>query len=346
MESCGCPYTASAKAFAMRVYEEFPFGNISPNERKLFWSLVATSWLVTFVRQNGQRNYSIVDRLWPLLPAGLVVQWTWDSGVFSTDANTAAAAAVRGKALMAVALVLVWSVRLCYNSVRRGDYAWGAEDYRWLYVRKHMGSCWAVWEMFNLLFVSLFQISVVYLMAVPVRSLIWHSSTAAGGVSNKADDGYSGAEAMLLAAMVALLVGEAVADQQQYDLQMLKRKAAPETIDSTARRAEVEAGFVHTGLWRYSRHPNVFCEAAFWVTMGVFCARATGTELASVDAAWLLAGPLLLALLVQASVRLTEQISSAKYPLYRAYQMRTSRLLPMPPLSNEQVIGRAHRHQA
>ncbi|KAJ2706341.1 hypothetical protein H4R19_005025 [Coemansia spiralis] len=316
MESCRCAQVKAAAAAAVQAFEWFPPGAVGAHERTLFWAVVAVSWLATFVRQNGRRNYSVVDRLWPLLPTGLVAQWAYDSGL-----------AGRSKAAAAAGLVAVWSVRLCYNSVRRGDYRWGAEDYRWAHVRQRLGGCWAVWEAFNLLFIALAQLAVVYLLAAPVRELIWHAGPGAGCE-------WTASEMALLGAMTLLLVGEAVADQQQYDFQMRKRRGEP------------GAGFVHSGLWRYSRHPNVACELAFWTAMALYCALATGADLRRADGLRLLAGPALLALVVHASVRLTEQISRSRYPLYRAYQLRTSRLLPMTPLTSAQVIATAHRrHQ-
>ncbi|KAJ2160734.1 hypothetical protein GGF46_002035 [Coemansia sp. RSA 552] len=315
MQWCECAWTG-----VQRVLAAYPQGE-SEGVRLVFWGTVVGSWLLTFVRQNGQRNYSIVDRLWPLFPVGLVVQWASEgSGGFSS------------KAIVAMVLVTAWGVRLCGNSVRRGDYALGAEDYRWAVVRDRMRA-WVpacvmsvVWEVFNLGFVSLAELALLYQISVPVRRLAEY-----GG-----DDAWTVPELLLVVLMAALLTGETVADAQQQAFQERKRRGAAD--------AETTAGFVHSGLWRFSRHPNVFCELAFWSTLGVFCAVATGTGVASAAGACLLSGSGFLAALLCASVQLTESISQAKYPLYRAYQLRTSRLVPWCQWSNEQVISRAHHY--
>ncbi|KAJ2464841.1 dolichyl-diphosphooligosaccharide--protein glycosyltransferase subunit 1, partial [Coemansia sp. RSA 2322] len=126
-----------------------------------------------FDSQNGRRNYSIVDRLWSVFPLLLVAQWMYHATVgLGLD--------VSDKALTAVGLVTVWSVRLTFNALRRGDYAWGAEDYRWAHVRKafdraldsigigrHVVVRVVVWETFNLLFISVFQLALLYQISVP-----------------------------------------------------------------------------------------------------------------------------------------------------------------------------------
>ncbi|KAJ2399760.1 hypothetical protein GGI23_002459 [Coemansia sp. RSA 2559] len=291
-----------------------------------FWTTVCFSWVLSFTGLllrggGGKRNYSIVDRLWPLFPALLAIQWS----VLTASATKE----IGGKTLFLQSLVLIWSLRLTYNSVRRGDYALGAEDYRWTYVRGKFSNAIA-WEAFNFLFIAVFQISLLYLMAKPIRHITMHEPE---------DGRWTAAELVLAAAMVAALAIEAVADQQQYRFQLGKRQSPNEPAH--------RVGFVHTGLWRYSRHPNLFCEQAFWLCVALFCAQATGADLG----VWRVAGEYLggfalLALLMQSSVALTEAISSAKYPLYKAYQVKTSMLVPWAPWSNARVISQAHRSRA
>ncbi|KAJ2340463.1 hypothetical protein GGF43_006405 [Coemansia sp. RSA 2618] len=302
--------------------------------------------MLTFVKQRGRRNYSIVDRLWPLFPVLLALWWAYEENckypLFQHNNSTIACAA-QSKALVAVALVVAWGVRLCFNSIRRGDYSVGAEDYRWAHVRaavdRVLPQCaalrWAVWELFNVLFISGFQLGLLYLVAVPLRSLIQYPGVVARGTGNMANDAWSPIEALLGALMAALLVLEAVADQQMYEFRMRKQRGR-------LLRAEERAGFVHTGLWRFSRHPNVACEQAFWAVLCTFCCVATGVDLGCAGNAYLFIGPVLLVALMWASVQLTESISQAKYPMYRAYMLQTSRLVPWKPWSSSQVINQAH----
>jgi len=122
-----------------------------------------------------------------------------------------------------------------------------------------------------------------------------------------------------------LLLGEAVADRQMYVFQTEKyrRKAAGEDMGPYAR------GFIETGLWAYSRHPNYFCEVSLWFAFYLFSIAATGQILN-----WTIWGAIFLAGLFLppgASCDLTEAISLTKYPEYAEYQKRVNRFIPMPP---------------
>ncbi|KAJ2057122.1 hypothetical protein GGI17_005818 [Coemansia sp. S146] len=322
-----------------KVHELYPCGEEIPSVRQFFWASVGLCWILTFVPLGGGRcrNYSIVDRLWPLYPLTLVAQWIYHHGYAVLDT----------KAMTAAALVTVWSLRLTYNSIRRGDYAIGAEDYRWAHVSKSFDRVFGahgvvrvvVWEIFNFAFISFFQLSLLYQISVPVRQIITRSK--------EEEEPWSISQIALVATMALLLVAEAIADKQQYELQRLKRPGVLDTEPNkeyaASRKAEVEAGFVYSGLWRFSRHPNLFCEQTFWTTMVAFTAAADGVWMPAVRL--FLAGPAWLIALMWASVGLTESITLAKYPLYRAYQMKTSRLIPCVPLTNSQVVGKAHKRQ-
>ena len=114
-------------------------------------------------------------------------------------------------------------------------------------------------------------------------------------------------------------MGESIADRQQWNFQTAKYAAKDrgETVDKE---------FLTTGLFRFSRHPNFFCEQALWWSFYGFAIAATGQ--------WFhptIAGAVLLTLLFQGSTWFTERLTLAKYPEYAAYQRTTSRLLPLPP---------------
>ncbi|KAI9474897.1 hypothetical protein H4R22_003949 [Coemansia sp. RSA 1290] len=329
--------------FAQQLTNTVPYPEETANVKTLFWSTVIATWLLSFVRQNGRRNFSIVDRIWPLFPLSLLIQWIYDSGALAYPKSelSVQAKAAQCKAIVGSILVFVWGVRLCYNSIRRGDYAVGAEDYRWAVVRAaincRLPECsalqWIVWELFNLIFISFYQLALLYLISVPLRLLVQYPAFVQNSTGNMAADGWSLVEVLLVLAMALLLVGEAVADQQMYNFQNHKKQG---------KLPKSDAGFVHSGLWKYSRHPNVACEQAFWAVLCVFCATATGTDLGSTNNMWLLAGPLLLIALMWGSVKLTENISKSKYPLYKAYQLQTNRLIPWKPWSNSKLISQAH----
>lgn len=94
------------------------------------------------------------------------------------------------------------------------------------------------------------------------------------------------------------------------------------------KRRHQQAGLVcDAGLWRYSRHPNYFCEWLVWLGYALFA-------LAS-PLGWLALGlpVLMLHLLLNVTgVRATEeQALRSKGEAYRAYQQRTSRFVPWLP---------------
>jgi steroid 5-alpha reductase family enzyme len=122
-------------------------------------------------------------------------------------------------------------------------------------------------------------------------------------------------------AFVVFFLGEAVADEQQWRFQTNKYAAI-------ARGETPSADFITTGLFRYSRHPNFFCEQAMWWTYYGFSIAAGAGWLN-----WTITGAALLTLLFQASTGLTEKISARKYPAYAGYQRTTRRLMPWFPKS-------------
>ena len=91
------------------------------------------------------------------------------------------------------------------------------------------------------------------------------------------------------------------------------------------------AGFVQSGLYAYSRHPNYFGELGMWWAYYLFGVAASGQWLN-----WTFVGPLFLNMLFlppQASLDVTEALSSRKYKGYADYQARVSRCVPWWPKS-------------
>jgi steroid 5-alpha reductase family enzyme len=203
-------------------------------------------------------------------------------------------------------LTALWGARLTYNFARKGGYRPGSEDYRWPVLRERMGP--VLFQVFNVTFVASYQNLILLLLALPAWAALERKGASLGPLDGAAAAGF-----------LLFLAGETVADEQQWRFQ----------TDKQARKARGEAPraeFVTTGLFRWSRHPNFFCEQAMWWAIYLFSVAA--------GAGWLnptIAGPVLLTLLFQGSTAFTERLSLAKYPAYAEYQRTTSRLLPMPP---------------
>lgn len=87
-----------------------------------------------------------------------------------------------------------------------------------------------------------------------------------------------------------------------------------------------------TGLWRYTRHPNYFGDAAAW--WGIWLAASSaGWEIA----AWSVIGPIFLTftLVKWSGAALLEKGMSKTRPKYSDYKQRTSAFIPLPPKSSD-----------
>lgn len=265
-----------------------------------------TLWLYSLrtIPYTGTSDPSIVDRLWSIVPA----LYCWH---FFAAAQTA-------RGLVMAVLSTVWGARLTYNFAMKGGFS-GGEDYRWAEIRTWPGFARG-WELFNLVFICLFQ---------QVAILAFTSPAAAAMRSSEPLNALDAVAALLYCALVG---GEAAADRQMYVYQTEKyrRRATGEPLG-----AEYARGFVESGLWAYSRHPNYFCEVSLWWAFYLF-SIASGMPLLN----WTALGPVFLTclfVLPQASLDVTETLSSRKYPEYAAYQARVSRFVPLPPLTAKEA---------
>jgi len=251
-------------------------------------AVCAFCWIASLVTKDT----SWVDRLWSVVP--VVYVWIFAAASGLTDVRLV---------VMAV-LVTLWGARLTFNFARKGGYT-GVEDYRWAVLRGRMSP--AAFQLFNLFFIVLYQNALLVLITLPALTAL-ENPTPFGPL-----------DGLLAALFLAALVGETIADQQQWDFHAWKA-------------AEVAAGrepsprFLQTGLWRVSRHPNFFFEQAQWWLFFLIGASAAGTVLV-----WTVVGAALLTVLFVGSTIFTESITRSKYPEYADYQARVSPIVPWIP---------------
>ena len=246
----------------------------------------AATWIASLITHE----HSWVDRIWSIVPLAYV--WVF------------AAAAGPGNprlTLMAI-LVTLWGLRLTFNFARKGGYARGGEDYRWAYLKKQMSR--PLFELFNLLFIVVYQNGLLFLITGPAY-LAWRHPSALGWL-----------DWLLAAGFLAALTGETIADQQQWNFQQSKKREIAAGRTPSTR-------FVQTGLFRYARHPNFFFEQAQWWLLFLMGCVAAGSLLQ-----WVVIGPALLTALFIGSTSFTEQISRERYPEYAQYQAQVSALIP------------------
>lgn len=254
------------------------------------WTCAAVAfacWLASVLT----KEHSWVDRLWSIIPPVYVTIFAIGAGAF--DARLA----------LMTALAWLWGARLTFNFARKGGYAPGGEDYRWPVLKKKLSP--VAFALLNIFFVAAFQHVLLLWISLPAWVAQVHAGTP-----------LSWLDFVAAALVLVFLAGETLADEQQWRFH--QHKAAMK-----ARGEEPATPFLTTGLFRYSRHPNFFCEQAIWWSFYLFSVAASGE--------WLnltLAGPLLLSALFQGSTSFTEEITLSRYPSYAEYQKTTSRLMP------------------
>lgn len=280
-------------------YYDDPLSEVQQNALiTLLWVYGIASGLC-FVVSSITDNYSQVDKLWSIMP----IPYVW---------ILAAYADYDSRLVLMASLVTIWGVRLSLNFARRGGYSlkfWtGEEDYRWSILRAKPGfeKKWK-WMLFNLIFISAYQMGLVLLTTLPALRVLGTSEPL-------------GFPDIILAILIlGFIYIEYLADQQQYEYQTEKYKQK----EAGKVGSFYKVGFVHTGLWAYMRHPNYMAEQAIWIVFYFFSVIATGHWIN-----WTLTGGLLLVLLFRGSSDFSESITEEKYPEYIKYQKRVGRFLP------------------
>jgi len=242
------------------------------------------------------KDTSWVDRLWSVVPVAYV--WIFAGAALITGAEA-------GRLILMSALATAWGARLTFNFARKGGYS-GVEDYRWAILRGRMSP--ALFQVFNLLFIVIYQMALLVLITLPAAVAWAHPEPL------------SPADAIIAVLFIAFLAGETVADQQQWDFHRAKARGDAH-------------GFLTTGLFAYSRHPNFFFEQAQWwafYALGATAAVLSGEGLWGGVVNATVIGPVLLTLLFIGSTVFTESISAGKYPAYADYRRTTSMLVPLP----------------
>ncbi|MDR5700795.1 DUF1295 domain-containing protein [Agromyces aerolatus] len=249
-------------------------------------AITVATWLASVIT----REHSWVDRIWSIAP--IAYAWILASG-----------GGFEPRLVLMAVLVTLWGIRLTFNFWRKGGYRPGTgEDYRWAVLRGRMPG-WA-FALFNVGFISIYQNALILAFCLPVFTAS-HSGVPLGPW-----------DLTLAVVFLALLAGETIADQQQWRFHQWK------AAERAAGRAP-QPGFLQTGLFRFSRHPNFFFEQAQWWVFYGFAVAATGVWLH-----WTIAGAALLTLLFIGSTIFTESITRSRYPDYDEYRRRTSMLVP------------------
>ena len=124
--------------------------------------------------------------------------------------------------------------------------------------------------------------------------------------------------------MYASPQGKVSADLVNLDYQNAKKEYQKTSkVPTKFRREDLDRGFVATGMWSWSRHPNFAAEQSVWVVLYVWSCWITQTYYS-----WSIIGAISYLILFQGSTWFTELISAKKYPEYKEYQRRVGKFLP------------------
>ncbi|QAY58799.1 DUF1295 domain-containing protein [Microbacterium protaetiae] len=253
----------------------------------------AFCWVASLITKDT----SWVDRLWSIAP--VVYAWIFALAALIGGGHSA-------RVVVMAVLATLWGARLTFNFARKGGYT-GMEDYRWAVLRGRMKP-WA-FQVFNLVFIVLYQNALLVLITLPAWLALRHPAPLTGW------------DALFTVLFLGALVLEFTADQQQWRFQQAKKRAG----------GHLEPGFVNTGLFRYSRHPNFFAEQAQWwmfYALGATAAVTAGLGFWGGVVNVTVIGAVLLTALFVGSTVFTESLSSAKYPAYAGYRRTTSMIVP------------------
>ncbi len=274
-------YIACIAAAASTLY----LLELSPPWNAFVADVVAT--LVIFAFSRRYANSSFYDPYWSVIPPLLAVYWYWAN--LSADINLL-------RALLVIALVWLWAVRLTANWATY----WGGlkhEDWRYPLVRARAGRFALLADFFGIHFYPTVQ---VFLACLPIYAVMTLGQAPLGWL-----------DALALFVTLGAIAIETVADLQ---LHAFIKTRKPGT-------------FLQTGLWAWSRHPNYFGELGFWWGLMLF-----GLSAAPAQWLWVMPGALTMtAMFLFASLPLMDTRSLQRRPGYADYMKRVSGLLPLPP---------------
>ena len=197
-----------------------------------------------------------------------------------------------------------------------------------------------VWFIFNVTFISFIQSILLFAFSCAPAYVVL--------LTTKFEPDITANDVAFLVVEVALVVTEYISDGQMWskleqhltsgsctcrtlfpdetikDYQTAKYKYKDDgVVPAGYSKQELDRGFITTGLFAYSRHPNFFAEQLVWFVLYQWSCFASKTLYN-----WAGIGSGSLFLLFQGSTWLTELITADKYPQYNDYQKRVGMFTP------------------
>ena len=193
--------------------------------------------------------------------------------------------------ILPLIVILIWGIRLTTNWAYTFKNLYH-EDWRYKMLREKTKSFYPI---INLLGIHMFPTLVVYMCVLPVVYLYQYNG-----------------EFSLLTVIFSILGLGAVILQGTADYQMHK-----------FRKSNI-GGFIRTGLWKYSRHPNYLGEIIIWWAMGLLSVCALKEHV------YLLLGALMNTLMfVFVSIPMAEKNQAKRKTGFSDYKKQTRMLFPL-----------------
>lgn len=278
----------------------------------VFWLAISLCVVQLFLSLVTQ-SYAWNDRFWSLIPPLFAVFYSLHP-LLSSGLPTNSFPDARLSILSS--LILIWGIRLTAHAIHRGVYNRAYVDYRYEQIRTIMAR--------PLLFRVVYAVAVcLFTLLLTVASAPLHFAWVAR------DQPLNILDVIATLIAVAGLALETAADREQQIFHRAKilNHQGP----------EANLGFLQTGLFAHSRHPNFFGEMMFWCAIYIFSVSSGGHIIN-----WTVAGPLGYIGVFQISTALTEQVALRKYPRYADYQRQVPRLWPALVAKSSPQLLRAH----
>jgi steroid 5-alpha reductase family enzyme len=229
-------------------------------------------------------NSSIYDPYWSLAPIPIAFYWAFSSISYNADTL---------RQIMVLLLLTVWAIRLTYNCFQR----WKDirhEDWRYMDIRSNTGIFY--WPV-SFLGIHLLPTIIVFLGCLSLFPALTAGTNPFG----------------ILDILAVIVTAVAI---------WIETKADEELKNFLSGKNGAE-GFISSGLWSYSRHPNYFGEVLFWWGLYLFALSS------SIIYWWLIIGPVAITMLfVFVSVPMMDRHLLKKRPNYSQQIDRVSALVP------------------
>ncbi len=212
--------------------------------------------------------------------------WSVQPPVILAVALAKAGSGIMGWLLFAA--VLFWALRLTANWAYNFE-SFEYQDWRYVMLKEKTGRAYLL---INFLGIHMFPTCVVYLCVLPAVTAIAEGAA------------FKPLCLIFIAISFASAIFQGIADVQMHRF-----------------RASGTGGFIRTGLWKHSRHPNYACEIIMWWGIGLACVAALGWQ-----RFYLLAGALVNTLMfLFVSIPMADKRQSRK-PGFEEYKKSTRML--------------------